>query len=55
MTSTTMIFITDASNAAALMILRAVVSRLHGEAGAAALSAELFVWRHGQLEILPAP
>jgi hypothetical protein len=55
MPSTTMIFITDASNAAALMSLRAVVSRLHGEAGAAALSAELFVWRHGQLEILPAP
>ena len=55
MPSTTMLFITDASNPAALMSLRGVVSRLYAEAGGSALSAELFVWRHGQLEILPVP
>jgi hypothetical protein len=55
MPSTTMIFITDATNAAALMSLRSVVSRLYAEAGSSALSTELFVWRHGQLEILPVP
>ena len=55
MPSISTIFITDTSNPTALLSLRGVVSRLFAEAGASALSSELFVWRHGQLEILPVP
>jgi hypothetical protein len=55
MPSADLIFITDTSSPDALLGLRAVVARLFAEAGASGLSAELFVWRRGQLEILPVP